>query len=70
MDTGYSTTDGASIKDGSIVTGMDRLVNPVSPSEHDQIFDSSPARDINSGERKNEGGISYKGLKAGNPLKD
>lgn len=69
-DTGYSTTSGESMKGGSIVTGMDKLVNPTSTPMTDQIFDSSASRDINSGSVMNEGGITYKGLKAGNPLKD
>lgn len=70
MDTGYSTTSGESTKGGKIVTGMDKLVNPKSTPRLDQIFDSSPSRDINEGSVQNEGGIDYKSLNNGNPLKD
>lgn len=68
---GYSTTSGISMKQGQkqIVTGMDKLVNPKGMTQSDTIFDSSPSRDINAGSVNDEGGIDYKALKAGNPLK-
>lgn len=66
----YTTASGTSMKGGKIVTGMDKLINPDPTPMLDQIFDSSPSRDINSGSTVNEGGIQYKGLKSGNPLRD
>lgn len=67
MDEGM-TLYGKSIKGGSIVTGMDKLVNPKAYDPVDQIFDSSPARDINEGSVMDQGGIEYKGLKKGNAI--
>lgn len=68
--TGGFSNYGRPIKDGSIVTGMDKLVNPKETSQLDQIFDSSPSRDINVGTKKDQGGIDYKALNNGNPLND
>lgn len=65
-----TTRAGTKMKGSGIVTGMDKLVNPQPYSAVDQIFDSSPARDINEGAPMNQGGIEYKGLKSGNPLRD
>jgi hypothetical protein len=67
---GGFTLYGRPIKGGSIVTGMDKLVNPKSTDQGDQVFDSSPSRDINVGSVKNEGGIQYKAVNNGNPLSD
>jgi hypothetical protein len=67
LSAGFSTAHGVAMKTGQkqIVTGMDKLVNPTSPTTIDQIFDSSPSRDINEGSVKDQGGISYKGVKEG-----
>jgi hypothetical protein len=65
-DTDYfHTARGTSMKSGQkqIVTGMDKLVNPKTPTVVDQVFDSSASRDINEGSVKDQGGIQYKGLK-------
>lgn len=48
-----------------IVTGLDKLENPESTDQSDQIFDSSVSRDINTGSVEDQGGITYKGLKKG-----
>lgn len=64
-DGGFSTRNGVFMKSGQkqIVTGMDKLKNPVTPETSDQIFDSSVSRDINTGSVMDQGGIDYKGLK-------
>lgn len=68
----FHTARGIMMKLGQkqIVTGMDKLNNPRETSQADTLFDSSPSRDINVGSAVNSGGIDYKALNNGNPLKD